>query len=96
MKRFLEEYKKQEIDIWGITTGNEPLDGFWAKSHNLINSMGWVPIDQVIGKTVYQQVYQSIQTILDTKLMKKLVAMQRIFVGAIDMNLSANSWKLIT
>lgn len=28
ISRFLEEYKKVGIQIWGLTTGNEPLNGF--------------------------------------------------------------------
>ncbi|KAG5897982.1 hypothetical protein JTB14_007927 [Gonioctena quinquepunctata] len=40
---FLDEYKKCGIDIWGLTTGNEPLNGFRTTSEMRINSMGWIP-----------------------------------------------------
>jgi len=42
--RFLDEYKKQGLEFWGISTGNEPMDGilpvYW------FNSMGWTPQSQ--------------------------------------------------
>jgi glucosylceramidase len=42
--RFLDEYKKQGVEFWGISTGNEPLNGiiplYW------FNSMGWTPQSQ--------------------------------------------------
>lgn len=37
--RFLQSYDEQGVDIWGITTGNEPMNGFipmWP-----FNCMGW-------------------------------------------------------
>lgn len=41
--RFLLEYQKQGIQVWGVTTGNEPLNGFipsWP-----FNCMGWKATD---------------------------------------------------
>lgn len=47
MKRFLEEYEKRGIDFWGLTTGNEPLSGFFRLTQTKVNSMGWIPSEQV-------------------------------------------------
>lgn len=42
--RFLDEYKKEGIDFWCITTGNEPMNGlFWF---NKLNALGWNPLKQ--------------------------------------------------
>jgi glucosylceramidase len=42
--RFLDEYKKQGIEFWGISTGNEPINGILPV--NRFNSMGWTPQSQ--------------------------------------------------
>ncbi|XP_033196409.2 lysosomal acid glucosylceramidase [Bombus vancouverensis nearcticus] len=39
--KFLDEYKNNGIDIWAITTGNEPLTALIFKLPNI--SMGWEP-----------------------------------------------------
>ena len=39
--RFLDEYEKEGIHFWGITTGNEPVNGILPV--NKFNSMGWTP-----------------------------------------------------
>lgn len=43
--KFFDAYKEQGIDFWGLTTGNEPINGFYRDSG--VNSMGWIPGDQV-------------------------------------------------
>lgn len=45
LKKFLDEYQKQGVHWWGISTGNNPSSGFRKKEPN---SMGWVPDLQVI------------------------------------------------
>lgn len=39
--KFLDAYKKRDIEIWGITPGNEPLDGMFPFFP--FNSMLWFP-----------------------------------------------------
>ncbi|KYN23063.1 Glucosylceramidase [Trachymyrmex cornetzi] len=39
--KFFDAYKERGINIWGITPGNEPLDGFIP--FFTFNSMGWTP-----------------------------------------------------
>ncbi|XP_011645801.1 glucosylceramidase-like isoform X2 [Pogonomyrmex barbatus] len=41
IKKFFDAYKKRDIDIWGMTPGNEPLDGFLP--FFTFNAMGWTP-----------------------------------------------------
>lgn len=43
--KFLENYKSQGIQFWGLTTGNEPSLGIAPFSK--INSVGWTPIAMV-------------------------------------------------
>lgn len=45
--KFFDEYEKAGIKFWGMTTGNEPLNGFFNTKRNLINCMGWIPEVQV-------------------------------------------------
>jgi glucosylceramidase len=40
--RFLDEYRKQNLTFWALTTGNEPLNGIVPV--NRFNSMGWTPV----------------------------------------------------
>lgn len=47
MKKFLEEYAKRDIHFWGITTGNEPINGFYPDFASKINAMAWLPQIQV-------------------------------------------------
>jgi len=42
--RFLEEYKKNNVSIWAISTGNEPSNGIIPIL--AFNSLGWMPSDQ--------------------------------------------------
>ncbi|XP_071442851.1 lysosomal acid glucosylceramidase-like [Hetaerina americana] len=42
--RFLDEYKHNGHTFWGITTGNEPMNGIIPI--NRFNSMGWTPREQ--------------------------------------------------
>lgn len=44
LKKFLDEYQKQGVKWWGITTGNRPGSGFLSRAPN---SMGWLPDLQV-------------------------------------------------
>lgn len=39
--KFLDEYKKNGIDIWGVSTGNEPFDSYIPFER--LNTMGWTP-----------------------------------------------------
>lgn len=46
--KFLDEYKKNGLNMWAITTGNEPLDAFVPC--DVLNTMGWTP--ETMGKWV--------------------------------------------
>lgn len=39
--KFFNAYKERDITIWGITPGNEPLNGFLP--FFIFNAMGWTP-----------------------------------------------------
>lgn len=39
--RFLQEYEKRNISLWGLTAQNEPTDGFFP--HFPFQAMGWTP-----------------------------------------------------
>lgn len=39
--KFLDAYKKHNLNIWGITTGNEPGNAFVPFDH--LQTMGWTP-----------------------------------------------------
>lgn len=39
--KFLEEYKKNGIDIWAVSTGNEPINAYIP--FDKLNSLGWTP-----------------------------------------------------
>lgn len=41
IKKFFDAYKERGIDIWGLTPGNEPIDGFIP--FFTFNAMGWTP-----------------------------------------------------
>ncbi|KAJ8974328.1 hypothetical protein NQ317_002511 [Molorchus minor] len=45
--KFFDEYEKYDIAFWGMTTGNEPLNGFFPHENSLINALGWIPHLQV-------------------------------------------------
>lgn len=40
--KFLDEYRKQNLTFWALTTGNEPLNGIIPV--NRFNSLGWTPM----------------------------------------------------
>lgn len=42
--KFLQAYQKESIDFWGLTTGNEPINGFM--SHFAFNCLGFTPASQ--------------------------------------------------
>ncbi|XP_053995684.1 lysosomal acid glucosylceramidase-like [Hylaeus anthracinus] len=46
--KFMDEYKNNGLDIWAVTTGNEPIDAFVP--FDLLNTMGWTP--QTMGDWV--------------------------------------------
>lgn len=51
--KFVQEYEKHGLQIWGITTGNEPATAF-ASSFR-INTLGWtVDLMVSIGR-IYQK-----------------------------------------
>lgn len=41
--KFLEGYRKNGVEIWAITTGNEPT--IYYEIHTRVISMGWTPTD---------------------------------------------------
>lgn len=43
--KFLDAYRENGIELWGLTTGNEPANGY--NSMIQINDMGWVPLMHV-------------------------------------------------
>lgn len=47
--KFLEAYKTEDIEFWGITTGNEPSLSLLPTSK--INSVGWT-YSQMVRKTL--------------------------------------------
>ncbi|KAK7586269.1 hypothetical protein V9T40_004145 [Parthenolecanium corni] len=42
--KFLDAYKENAIDVWCITTGNEPMNGLLIM--NKLNAVGWTPTSQ--------------------------------------------------
>ena len=63
MNRFLEEYKKHEINLWGITVENEPVEGQNAKyTFNCLNLTAPIERDFVkmnLGPTLEKAGYTS-------------------------------------
>lgn len=47
--KFLDAYKQNGLDFWGVTTGNEPIVGLTPFFD--ITSLGWFPWDQVCPST---------------------------------------------
>lgn len=45
--RFFEEYSKQGIHFWGMTTQNEPLDGIYPFFAQGLNWLGFYPHQMV-------------------------------------------------
>lgn len=39
--KFIDAYERNNVSIWGITTGNEPANGYGFFID--INDMGWIP-----------------------------------------------------
>lgn len=52
IRKFFDEYRERGIEIWGITPGNEPLDGTTELSLG-INAMGWHPEQVATWSTDY-------------------------------------------
>lgn len=44
--RFLAEYAARGVDVWAVTTGNEPINAFFTPLLIRFNSMGWTPMTQ--------------------------------------------------
>lgn len=44
MLKFFEEYQKQGVEFWGLTTGNEPVNGF---RKTFVNCMAWTNVAHV-------------------------------------------------
>lgn len=51
IRKFFDAYKEHEIDIWGITPGNEPIDGFLPFFP--FNAMAWTPKTEAYWSTYY-------------------------------------------
>lgn len=51
IKKFFDAYKERGIDIWGITPGNEPIDGFIP--FFTFNAMGWTPFSSAYWTTAF-------------------------------------------
>lgn len=51
IKKFFDAYKKRGIDIWAMTPGNEPLDGFIPVFP--FNAMAWTPEASAIWATEF-------------------------------------------
>lgn len=47
--KFFEAYQQNGIEFWGMTTGNEPEDGFLPSNISKLNSMAWTPWGMVTG-----------------------------------------------
>ncbi|XP_018563272.1 putative glucosylceramidase 3 [Anoplophora glabripennis] len=68
--RFFEEYDKQNISFWGMTTQNEPIDGYLPKFFSKINSMGWLPsqmnewIGENLGPTIRNSAFSDLKIML--------------------------------
>lgn len=67
--KFYQEYDKQNVTFWGMTTQNEPIDGYFPKFFSEINSMGWLPsqMNQWIGDNLGPTIRNS--TFSDLKIM---------------------------
>ncbi|XP_012219375.2 lysosomal acid glucosylceramidase-like [Linepithema humile] len=51
IKKFFDAYKERGVEIWGMTPGNEPLDGFQPLSR--FNAMAWKPQTVAFWSTHY-------------------------------------------
>ncbi|XP_067666262.1 lysosomal acid glucosylceramidase-like isoform X2 [Haliotis asinina] len=73
--RFLQEYEKHNISMWGLTAQNEPTDGEITKF--FFQCMGWTPeqqrdfIIQDLGPALHQNGFSDIKLMIldDTRLM---------------------------
>ncbi|KAJ8974330.1 hypothetical protein NQ317_002513 [Molorchus minor] len=68
--KFFDEYKKHDIEFWGMTTGNEPLNGFFPHEISKINSLGWIPylqskwIKENLGPTLRNSSYENVKIMI--------------------------------
>ncbi|XP_070531190.1 lysosomal acid glucosylceramidase-like isoform X1 [Cardiocondyla obscurior] len=51
IKKFYDAYKERNVDIWAMTPGNEPIDGFIP--FFTFNAMGWTPTSSAIWSANY-------------------------------------------
>ncbi|CAH0546585.1 unnamed protein product [Brassicogethes aeneus] len=68
--KFFEEYSKNGVNFWGVTTQNEPTDGFLPKFLSKINSMGFTPklmnkwIAKHLGPTIRNSTFKDLKIIV--------------------------------
>ncbi|KAJ8974327.1 hypothetical protein NQ317_002510 [Molorchus minor] len=68
--KFFDEYRQHNIEFWGMTTGNEPLDGFFSHSYSKINALGWIPslqarwIRKNLAPTLHNRSYDDLKIII--------------------------------
>ncbi|KAJ8924253.1 hypothetical protein NQ315_007045 [Exocentrus adspersus] len=68
--KFFEEYAKQNVTFWGMTTQNEPIDGFVPNVILKINDMGWSPsqmnkwIGENLGPTIRNSKYKDLKIMI--------------------------------
>lgn len=60
LKKFLDAYAEKGIEMWGITTGTDPIHGF---RNFKPSSMGWLPEYQVNFSSVVLPIYISVSQI---------------------------------
>lgn len=66
--KFLEKYKEQGIDVWGITTTNEPTTGLVGFIHS-VNNLGWTAasmgrwIIMNLGPTIRNSTFKDVKII---------------------------------
>lgn len=62
--KFFDAYKERGVDIWGITPGNEPIDGFFPFFP--FNSMCWLPSEEAewsvnnLNRTLFKAGYKDL------------------------------------
>ncbi|XP_018564712.1 putative glucosylceramidase 3 [Anoplophora glabripennis] len=68
--KFFDQYRLHNITYWGMTTGNEPMDGFITYTESKINAMGWVPlmlakwINENLGPNIHRSPYEGLKIII--------------------------------